>query len=143
MDYVIGCDVGSQGTMGILLSLEGKMVCEAYEGYPMDYPQPLWAEQPVERWVNALSLTVRKLLSASGVTAEHVRALSLATQVDGVIPIDENGYPLRSAIIWMDRRAAAQCEPVRQSLGSEQVFHLTGLNLDASHVAPKIRWLAE
>ncbi len=143
MDYVIGCDVGSQGTMGILLSLEGKLVCEAYEGYPMDYPQPLWAEQPVECWVNALSLTVRKLLSASGVTAEHVRALSLATQVDGVIPIDENGYPLRSAIIWMDRRAAAQCEPVRQSLGSEQVFHLTGLNLDASHVAPKIRWLAE
>ena len=67
--------------MGILLSLDGKLVCEAYEGYPMDYPQPLWAEQPVERWVNALRLTVRKLLSASGVTAEHVRALSVATQV--------------------------------------------------------------
>jgi xylulokinase len=143
MEYVIGCDVGSQGTMGIVLSLEGELVCEAYEGYPMEYPQPLWAEQPVERWVDALSLTVRKLLSTSGIPAENVRALSLATQVDGVIPIAENGQPLRSAIIWMDRRASAQCEPVRQHLGSEQVFHLTGLNLDASHVAPKIRWLAE
>jgi xylulokinase len=43
----------------------------------------------------------------------------------------------------MDRRAGGQCELVRQSLGSEQVFQRTGLNLDASHVAPKIRWLAE
>lgn len=143
MDYVIGCDVGSQGTLGILLSLDGKLVCEAYEGYPMEYPQPLWAEQPVERWVDALRLVVRRLVSASGISAENVRALSLAAQVDGVIPIDENGHPLRSAISWMDRRAAAQCEPVRQNPGSEQVFHLTGLNLDASHVAPKIRWLSE
>ena len=143
MDYVIGCDVGSQGTMGVLLSLEGKVVCEAYEGYPMEYPHPLWAEQPVERWVNALRVVVHRLVSESGISAENVRALSLATQVDGVIPIDENGQPLRPAIIWMDRRAAAQCELARQSPGSEQVFHLTGLNLDASHVAPKIRWLAE
>jgi xylulokinase len=36
-----------------------------------------------------------------------------------------------------------QCEWIRQRLDEEQVFHLTGLNLDASHVAPKIRWLAE
>ncbi|HJQ14189.1 MAG TPA: FGGY family carbohydrate kinase [Anaerolineales bacterium] len=143
MDYVIGCDVGSQGTMGILLSLDGKLICEAYAGYPMDYPQPLWAEQPVDHWVNALHLVVRQLLAVSGVSAGTVRALSLATQVDGVIPIDENGQPLRSAIIWMDRRAATQCESVRQAPGSEQVFLLTGLNLDASHVAPKIRWLAE
>jgi xylulokinase len=143
MEYVIGCDVGSQGTKGILLSLEGNLICEAYEGYPIDYPHPLWAEQPVERWVDALSLAVRQLLSVSGVSAKHVRALSLAAQVDGVIPVNENGKPLHPAIIWMDRRAAVQCDLVRQSLGSEQVSHLTGLNLDASHVAPKIRWLAE
>lgn len=143
MDYVIGCDVGSQGTKGILLSLDGKLICEAYEGYPIDYPHPVWAEQPVERWVYAICLVVRRLISESGAAAEQVRALSLATQVDGVIPMDANGHALRPAIIWMDKRASAQCEPVRQGLGSEQVFRLTGLNLDASHVAPKIRWLAE
>jgi xylulokinase len=49
-------------------------------------------------------------------------------------------YP---AIIWMDRRASAQCERVRGHLSDEQIFQLTGLNLDASHVAPKIRWLAD
>jgi xylulokinase len=143
VDYVIGCDVGSQGTKAILLSTAGQFAGEAYEGYSIDYPHPLWAEQPGERWLNALTLAIRRLLSESGVQARNIRALSLATQVDGVIPIDSAGQPLHPAIIWMDRRASAQCERVRQDLDEEQIFRLTGLNLDASHVAPKIRWLAE
>src|SRR5690349_8019203 len=143
MDYVIGCDVGSQGTKAILLSTSGEFIGEAYEGYAIDYPHPLWAEQPVDRWMAALTLGIRRLLSESGISADHVRALSLATQVDGVIPIDSAGQPLHPAIIWMDRRAGVQCERARQNLEDEQIFQLTGLNLDATHVAPKIRWLAD
>lgn len=143
MEYVIGCDVGSQGTKAILLSLDGELVCEAYEGYSIDYPHPLWAEQPVGRWLHALTFAIRQLLSESGVAAKSIRALSLAAQVDGVVPIDAKGRPLHQAIIWMDRRASTQCELARHSIDNEQVFKLTGLNLDASHVAPKILWLAE
>src|SRR5215213_10197939 len=109
MEYVIGCDVGSQGTKAILLSTTGQLVGEVYEGYPIDYPHPLWAEQPVERWLDALILTIRRLLHENTVSAENVRALSLATQVDGLVPVDSNGEPLYPAMIWMDRRASAQC----------------------------------
>lgn len=143
MDHVIGCDIGSQGTKVILVSAKGEIVGEAYEGYPIDYPHPLWAQQPVERWLEALTLAIRRLLSESGVESRNIRAVSLATQVDGVVPIDSSGKPLHPAIIWMDRRAVAQCDSVRRNLGAEQIFQLTGLNLDAYHVAPKIRWLAE
>ncbi|HET9906009.1 MAG TPA: xylulokinase [Anaerolineales bacterium] len=143
MDCVIGCDVGSQGTKAILLSTTGESIGEVYEGYSIDYPHPLWAEQPVERWVEALSIAIPRLLSETGVAAANIRALSLATQVDGLVAIDSKSQPLYPAIIWMDRRASQQCELVRQSLGDDQIFHLTGLNLDAYHVAPKIRWLAE
>jgi xylulokinase len=143
MDYVIGCDIGSQGTKAALLSIKGELIGEAYEGYPIDYPHPLWAEQPVDCWLDALALSVRRLLSASGVAGRNVRALSFAAQVDGVIPIDKDGQPLHPAMIWMDRRAGAQCEHVRQHLDDKQIFQLTGLNLDSSHVAPKIRWLAD
>lgn len=143
MDCVIGCDVGSQGTKALLLSITGELLGESYEAYHMDHPHPLWAEQPVERWSRALTLAIRRLVSETGVPPKNIRALSLATQVDGLVPIDSSGQPLRPAIIWMDRRAGAQCEPARKSLGDEQIFQLTGLNLDAYHVAPKIRWLAE
>jgi xylulokinase len=143
MEYVIGCDVGSQSTKAVLLSLAGEVVGEAGEGYAIDYPHPLWAEQPPERWVRALTLTIRRLLAVTGASPAQVRGLGLATQVDGVVAMDAAGRPLRPAIIWMDRRAGLQCQAVRQALVADRVFHLTGLNLDASHVAPKIRWIRD
>jgi xylulokinase len=143
MDCVVGCDVGSQGTKAALLSLGGSLVGEAAERYAVDVPRPLWAEQPVERWTEALGRAVSRLLREANVPASRVRALGVASQVDGVVPIDASGRPLLPAMLWMDRRAAAQCEAARAAWEQEDGFHRSGLNLDPGHVAPKIRWIAE
>src|SRR5574341_94058 len=143
MDYVIGCDIGSQSAKAILLSFDGDVIGEATESYAIDYPQPLWAEQPAAYWTEALQIAIRRLMNTANIRSENVRALGLAAQVDGVVPVDVSGQPLHPALIWMDRRARTQCDSVRRALGEAAVFALTGLNLDATHVAPKIRWLAE
>src|SRR5512142_220564 len=127
MEYVIGCDLGSQGVKVILLTAEGQLAGEASEGYGIDYPHPTWADQPVTRWTEGLCTAVRKLLRETGVAAEQVRAIGLDAQVDGVVPVDEKGEALRPAIIWMDRRAVEQCEAVTERLGAERVFQATGL----------------
>ena len=143
MDYVIGCDLGSQGIKVILLTAEGRLAGEASAGYGIDYPRPTWAEQPVSRWLEALAVAMRKLLQETGVGPDQIRAIGLDAQVDGVVPIDASGEPLRPALIWMDRRAVDQCTAVRAVQDPARIFDITGLNLDASHVAPKIRWLAD
>ena len=67
----------------------------------------------------------------------------LASQVDGVVPVDGRLRPVRPAIIWLDRRAAAQADALAGKLGGERIFGTTGLNADASHIAPKLMWLRE
>ena len=114
MDYVIGCDIGSQGTKAVLVSLEGEIVAEAIESYGIDYPQPVWAEQPADRWLAAISGAVREALRLAQVDPARVQAIGTAAQVDGVVPVDRDGRPLRPAIIWMDRRASEQCARVGQ-----------------------------
>lgn len=143
MHYVIGCDVGSQGTKAVLVSYEGQVVGEAYAGYEIDYPAPMWAQQPVERWTSALRDAIRGVLYATGIRGSEVKGLALATQVDGVVPVAADGVPLYPGIIWMDRRATAQTDALRNPATEAEFFNRTGLNLDATHVAPKIRWLRE
>ena len=41
----------------------------------------------------------------------------------------------------MDRRAVAEEEQIAKVVGKEEIFSITGCNLDASHVLPKILWL--
>lgn len=141
--YVLGCDIGSQSVKALLVSPDGQLRAEAGSAYAIDYPQPTWAEQPAEGWLRALEEAVAAVKAASGVHPEEISAIGLDAQVDGVVPVDEAGQALRPAIIWMDRRAVAQCDAAARRADAARFFHLSGLNLDASHVAPKIRWLAE
>ena len=143
MQYVIGCDIGSQSLKTLLISAEGKVCGEASADYPIDYPQPTWAEQAPTAWIDALAPAVRSLLIQNDVSAQQIVALGLDAQVDGVVAIDQKGQPVYPAMIWMDRRAVEQCDRVREEIAHEAVLELTGLNLDPTHVAPKIRWLAD
>lgn len=143
MKYVIGCDIGSQSLKAVLISAEGRNCGEASAGYPIDYPQPTWAEQSAIQWVEALAQAVRALLAQTNASPVDVIALGLDAQVDGVVAINREGIPLYPAPIWMDRRAVRQCEIVEPRISQEEVIQITGLNLDPSHVAPKIRWLVD
>ena len=143
MQYVIGCDIGSQSLKAILVSVEGKICGEATVSYPIDYPQPAWAEQDPDGWMDALAESVRSLLAGNHVSPGQIVALGLDAQVDGVVAVDSDGSALHPAIIWMDRRAVAQCERASKRISQEATFQITGLNLDPYHVAPKIRWLID
>jgi xylulokinase len=143
MAHVIGCDVGSQSLKGVLIDGDGDIIAEASAPYDLSFPHPGWAEQNPDDWLRALSDVISALLSRGGVAASDVGALGLASQVDGVVPVDSRGRHLRPAIIWMDRRAEAQSRALGQRIAKARIFDVTGLNLDSSHVAPKILWLRD
>src|SRR5512144_1481202 len=94
MQYVIGCDIGSQSLKAVLISAEGKICGEASASYPIEYPQPTWAQQSPAAWMDALAQSVRSLLAHNDVTPQQITALGLDAQVDGVVAIDHAGQPL-------------------------------------------------
>ena len=140
--YAIGCDVGSQSLKGILLDPSGAIVAEAAAAYEVEYPHPGWAQQDVADWRTALGDVVRSLIATGRIPATDVGTLGLATQVDGLVAADADGEALLPAIIWLDRRASAQVGAF-DALDRSTIRRITGLNLDASHVAPKILWLRD
>ena len=143
MGYVIGCDLGSQSAKAVLVSPDGVVLGSASAAYSMRHPQSGWAEQDPAVYRDGLASSIRSLLSQTGVSAAEVSHLGLSSQVDGVVPIDQKLRPLRPAIIWLDRRATAQVARFGAAMSSGLVFARTGLNLDASHTAPKMMWLAD
>lgn len=142
MSFSIGCDVGSQSLKAVVLSPSGEILATAGSPYEMIHKHSGWADQDPAGYVRALCVAVREAIAAAGIDPGDVSVLGLASQVDGVVPIDKNLEPLRDAIIWLDRRAADQAECLRTKMGVPETFARTGLNIDASHTGPKIMWLA-
>jgi xylulokinase len=127
----------------VLLDPDGRTVASAGHGCVMRHPASGWAEQDPADWTRGLTLAVRQLIAASGIRPSQVAHLGLASQVDGVVAVDARLRPLRPAIIWLDRRAAGQAADLAAKLGADHIFATTGLNADASHIAPKLMWLRD
>jgi xylulokinase len=121
MNYVIGCDVGSQSTKAVLLSFDAVLLGEASVDYAIDYPRPAWAEQPVERWTTALTGAVRRLLAETGVRAAQVCGIGLASQVEGVVPLDAAGAIYTPRMTEADRREIL--ERWQAALAAVRRFH--------------------
>ena len=141
MGYLIGADIGSQSIKVVLLDPDGATIASAGRPCAMRHPAAGWAEQDPAQWREGLGDAVRQVLAATGISAAQVSHLGLASQVDGVVPVGPGLEPLRSAIIWLDRRATTEASALAAKLGSERIFACTGLNADSSHIAPKLMWL--
>jgi xylulokinase len=143
MGYVIGADVGSQSVKALLMDPDGAELATAGVACRMQHPAAGWAEQDPRDWRTALGGAVRAVTREAGVPAREVEALALASQVDGLVALDADLNPLRPAIIWLDRRATAQSDALREAAGEDALVARTGLNPDASHSAPKAMWLRD
>ena len=141
--YVIGCDVGSQGTNAALYAADGRLVASVYEGYDVAFPHPTWAEQDPRVWTAALHATIARLVEEVPEGPSAVKGLSFGTQLDGMVVCGADGQPLRPAMIWMDRRAEAQAAGLAGRVSRAEFYRHVGANLDSSHGMFKALWVRD
>jgi xylulokinase len=141
--YVIGCDVGSQGTNAALYGADGELADSAYEAYDLSYPNPGWAEQDPDLWVGALERAVGRLVAGVAEGPSSIRGLSFGSQLDGMVVCDRSGRPLRPAMIWLDRRAEDQAARLAERLDPAAFYRAVGANLDSSHAVFKALWVRD
>ena len=139
-ELVVGVDVGSQGTCAQALAPDGERVATAYVPHTLSYPQPGWAEQDAREWLGAVAQALAEVRRAAD---GALRAIAFGAQLDGLVVADADGEPVGPALIWMDRRATAECEAAAERIDPKQLRELSGCNLDPSHVAAKIAWHSE
>ena len=141
--FVIGCDVGSQGTNAALYGADGTLVAAAYETYPLSFPHPTWAEQDPDDWNAAVTRACRRLIQECPGGAGAIRGLSFGSQLDGMVVVDASGDPVRPAMIWMDRRAEAQAAALAERISPDDFYRAVGANLDSSHAVFKALWVRD
>jgi xylulokinase len=140
--YVIGCDVGSQGTNAALYTEDGTLMASRYEPHDLSFPHPGWAEQDATEWPKAVASSIGALVGEAEDPGSIV-GLSFGSQLDGMVACDRQGRPLRPAMIWMDRRAEAQAAALAEKVSPREFYRQSGTNLDSSHAVFKALWIRD
>jgi len=138
----MGTDIGTFGTKSVLVNCDGKILEESFEETDIISPQPLWAEQFPQVWLDAVCRTIRSVIHKSQVDPADISGLAISGLYSGSgVPCDENMEPIRPCIIWMDRRAVEEVEWVRKNIGETEVFNITGNTVDTYFGFTKMLWL--
>lgn len=142
MSYLVGTDIGTLGTKTVLVDTEGRICASAYEEYGVLNPKQGWAEQRPEVWSQAAFKTIKQVVERSKVDPKDVVGACISSLYGGSgIPCDEKMKPLRPCIIWADRRATEECQWVRDEIGVDEIFRVTGNVIDPYYGYTKMLWI--
>jgi len=72
----------------------------------------------------------------------EVGALAIDTQCETLILTDDEGNPVRKAIVWLDNRAEKEARIIEEHFGRKRVYEVTGQpEITATWPASKLLWV--
>jgi xylulokinase len=137
MSYVIGIDSSTTATKAVVWDRGGRAVAEGRGEFALALPRPGWHEQDAEDWWRSCATAVTQALDS--VDGSDIEAICVTHQRETFVCVDEQGRPVRPAIVWMDVRATREVA----DLGSEEIHRLTGKPPDTTPALYKLLWLRE
>ena len=139
-EKIIVIDEGTTSTRTMLFGADGIPLGSAQREIQQHYPGPGLVEHDAsEIWEATLACTRAMIAQAGG--ADHVAAIGITNQRETVVFWDRTtGEPLAPAIVWQDRRSAADCAVLKEAGHEPRVQAKSGLLLDPYFSGTKIGW---
>jgi xylulokinase len=142
MSCVLGLDIGTTSTIGILIRLPGTVLGVVSRAVQLFSPQPGWAEEDPQQWWDNVRAICRELLESTGTAADEVAAVGVTGMTPPVVLLDAGGELLRRSIQQSDGRCGEQITELRAEHDEAEFLARTGNGINQQLVAPKLRWLA-
>ncbi|MEP6992066.1 MAG: glycerol kinase GlpK [bacterium] len=141
---VLALDAGTTSTRAMVFADDGAVRARVQRTFTQHFPQDGWVEHDAEEiWLETLA-SAREALAHANVDAANVAALGIAVQRETVVVWDRaTGLPIHRAIVWQDRRTAAECRALAANPAAPALVARTGLLLDPYFSATKIAWLLD
>jgi len=137
--YLLGVDLGGTGCKTGVYTLDGDCLGNGYAEYVMVSKTPGQAEHDAEGWWQATIRAIRQAIA--GVDPDRITAVGVGC-TNGLIAVDEQGRPLRPAIMLWDQRTLPEVDYMRQTLTAAQIETITGNPAaPGAYSLPTILWL--
>lgn len=138
-NYMLGIDIGTTSTKGVLFSEKGEVIHQENIGYPLHTPDISTAEQdPDEIYQTVLQIIATIMTSHA---EKKISFISFSSAMHSVIAMDENDLPLTPCITWADNRSEAWTHKIKNDWNGHEVYKRTGTPIHPMSPLTKITWI--
>ena len=143
-EVILALDQGTSSSRALVVDRRGAIRSVAQLELARTWPRPGWVEQDAAEIWRTQHHVAREALSRAGVTATDVAAIGITNQRETTVVWDRaTSQPIAPAIVWQDRRTAADCKRLREAGHETLIRRRTGLVIDPYFSATKIGWLLD
>lgn len=140
MKYIIGMDVGTTATKGVLYDENGKVVFSASKGYPLIQTKIGQAEENPKVIFDAVQEVIFALTQkADG----EIAAISWSSQMHSLIGLDKDNNLLTNSITWADNCAKNVVQDAKKSGLARKIYQKTGMPMHPMAPIYKMLWLKD
>ena len=137
----IGLDLGTSGLKAVALDENGVVVARAQAPYATQRPVPLAAEQDAADWVAAAESAVHDLVAQSD--PGEWAGIGLSGMLPTLVTLSASNLANGPAVTWEDARAELQGSRLRDQIGGDDLYSLTGQWLDGRYLLAMFQRIAE
>jgi xylulokinase len=138
-DVLLGVDIGTSSTKGVITHADGTVLASAQRRHRTAFPRPGFMEHDPEGvwWTDFTEVTAQLLPQADGPV--------VGVSVSGIGPTtllaDENGEPVRDAILYVDTRAGKEIDELVARHGADTIVERSLSRISHQSIGPKLMWL--
>lgn len=140
---LLGIDVGTSVVKAVVFDRDGNVVSAAHRIPRLTHPEVGWSEADMEElWLDVRAVMAEAIASPA-VRPEAVRGLGVSGTCCSSWLLDEDGNPVRNAILWNDGRAAGIVREWTESGLMDELFAVSGNVVFPGYTVAVLRWLKE
>ena len=139
---LMGIDAGTSRVKALLFETDGKLVAEASDDPIVKCPKPGWSSTESEDLFKSCLNAIQSVVAMVD-KPERIRSVAVASVAEAGVPIDAHGNALYPIIAWYDCRTIPQANWLKQHIGEERLYKITGLNMNPIFGLCKQLWIRE
>ena len=135
--YIIGIDIGTTATKGILYDENSKTVKQASRSYPLIQDKLDQAIEDPEVIFSAIQQVIFELSQ----NIDNIQAISWSSQMHSLIALDKNKNLLTKSITWADNRCQKVVEDAKTNILAGKIYEKTGMPPHSMATIYKLIWM--
>jgi len=136
--YLLGIDIGTQGTKTCLYDVEGNAIASSFEPSQLISPKPGVVEQDPEEIYQSVVNTIRAVITETEGAYQGIEAIGIDSQMSGIMGIDDEWKAATPYDSWLDTRCEKYIKMMKSS-DEDEIIRITGCP-PTYHHGPKILW---
>ena len=142
-DFFLGVDIGSSGCKTTLIDHTGQCLEKSRQGYLSAYPQPGWAEQDPDHWVQAACHCIQDILKRRPEAAERIKRVCVVGVTHCFVLLDRALRPLSNTMTMFDTRSSQEVERLLAKFGQDEIFQQTCNRIGTLWSWPQMEWIRQ